>query len=137
TGDKILAALRAAVARLASENIGLDARWGEVQIAMRGQERIAIHGADGSLGVLNMQRSVRIPNGLTPVHGSSYIQIISFDENGPIADAILSYSQSTNPASPYYGDQTRNYSNKHWNRLPFTPQAIARATVGRPIRIRE
>ena len=137
TGDKILAALRAAVARLASENIALDSRWGDVQIAMRGQERIAIHGADGSLGVLNMQRSVRIPNGLTPVHGSSYIQIISFDENGPIADAILSYSQSTNPASPYYGDQTRNYSNKHWNRLPFTPQAIARATVGRPIRIRE
>jgi|APTNR8051073442_1049403.scaffolds.fasta_scaffold04393_5 acyl-homoserine-lactone acylase len=137
TGDKILTALRAAVARLASENIALDAPWGSVQVALRGQDRIAIHGADGALGVLNMQRSVHISGGITPFHGSSYIQVVSFGENGPIADAILSYSQSTNPASPFYGDQTRNYSGKRWNRLPFTPQAIARDSIGRRLVIRE
>jgi acyl-homoserine-lactone acylase len=135
--DALLAALRAAVARLASENIALDAPWGTVQAAVRGAERIPVHGADGGLGVLNLQRSVRVPGGLLPVHGTSYIQVVSFDARGPVADAILSYSQSTDPASPFYADQTRNYAAKRWHRLPFTRDAIARAAIGPAVRIAE
>lgn len=137
TGDALLAALRGAVARLGSEGIPLDARWGDVQVALRGDERIAVHGADGPLGVLNVQRSVKIPGGLTPVHGTSYIQVVSFEEAGPVADAILSYSQSTNPASPHYADQTRNYAAKRWHRLPFNPEAIAAQALGPEVRIAE
>ena len=77
-----------------------------------------------------MQRSRKVDGGITPVHGSSYIQIVSFDEAGPVADAILSYSQSTNPASPHYADQTRNYAAKAWYRLPFTDAEIAAAKIG-------
>ena len=61
-----------------------------------------VHGGPGTLGILNMQESRPAPwGGLMPVHGTSYIQIVGFDEAGPVADAILSYSQSTNPASPH------------------------------------
>jgi acyl-homoserine-lactone acylase len=137
TGQKLLAALRAAVARLGKEGIALDARWGDVQVALRGAERIPVHGASGLMGVLNVQMAAKIPGGLTPYHGSSYIQVVSFDDAGPVADAILSYSQSTNPASPYYADQTRNYATKTWNRLPFSKEAIARASVGPAVRVRE
>ena len=54
-----------------------------------------------------------------------------------MADAILSYSQSTNPASPHYADQTRNYSAKKWHRLPFSDEEIAAAKIGETITLSE
>ena len=104
---------------------------------MRGAEKIPIHGADGNLGVLNVQMSRPVPGGLTPVHGSSYVQVVSFDDQGPVADAVLSYSQSTDPASPWFGDQTRMYSAKQWLRMPFTPDAIAAARIGEKLELSE
>jgi acyl-homoserine-lactone acylase len=136
-GTKLVAALRAGVARLGTENIALDARWGDVQFAMRGSERIPIHGAHGNLGVLNVQMSDKVTGGLTPVHGTSYLQVVSFDETGVIADSNLSYSQSTDPASSWYGDQTRDYSTKTWTRLPFTPAEVRAAAIGPIARLRE
>jgi acyl-homoserine-lactone acylase len=136
-GVKLLAALRAGVTRLAAENIALDARWGDVQFAVRGTQRIPVHGAHGNLGVLNVQMSDKVTGGMVPRHGSSYIQVVSFDETGPIADAILSYSQSTDPASPWFADQTRAYSTKTWTRLPFTSAQVQAAAVGDALRLRE
>ena len=87
--------------------------------------------------IINMQRSRKVPGGITPEHGSSYIQIVGFDEDGPVADAILSYSQSTNPASPHYADQTRNYAAKTWHRLPFSDEEIAAAKIGETVNLQE
>ncbi|KWV92942.1 penicillin acylase family protein [Erythrobacter sp. YT30] len=130
-------ALKEAAEEIKAASIALDAPWGEVQVRLAGDDRIAIHGGPGTAGVLNMQRSRPIEGGLTPVHGSSYIQIVSFDEDGPIAEAILSYSQSTNPASPHYADQTRAYAEQNWHRLPFSDDEIAAARIGEPIRLTE
>ena len=129
-GEAIVAALKEAGDDLTARGFALDARWGDVQVRLAGEDRIAIHGGPGEAGVLNMQRSRDIEGGLTPVHGSSYIQIVGFDEDGPVADAILSYSQSTNPASPHYADQTRLYAAKEWVRLPFSDEEIEAARVG-------
>jgi len=74
---------------------------------------------------------------MVPQHGSSYIQIVSFDENGPVADAILSYSQSTNPASLHYSDQTRNYAAKTWHRLPFSAEEIEAEKIGESLHLTE
>jgi acyl-homoserine-lactone acylase len=136
-GEKLLAALAEAVAELDKAGIALDAPWGEVQRVMAGNDAIPIHGGPGTLGILNMQESVSTPNGLTPRHGTSYIQIVGFDEAGPVADAILSYSQSTNPASPHANDQTRAYAAKQWHRLPWHSEAIAKAAIAKPKRIAE
>ncbi len=135
--DTLRSALKAAIERLGKEGIALDARWGDVQFAQRNADRIPIHGAHGELGVLNVQQAVPVPTGLTPVHGSSYVQVVGFDEFGPVADAVLSYSQSTDPASPHFGDQTREYSTKHWHRLPFTAAAIAADAAGPTLVISE
>ncbi|MBX9731632.1 MAG: penicillin acylase family protein, partial [Sphingomonas sp.] len=137
TGDKLIATLKAAADQLAKENIALDARWGDVQFAQRGDQRIAIHGGDGQLGILNVQIATPVPTGVTPVHGSSYIQVVTFGDTGPQADAVLSYSQSTNPASPHFGDQTLLYSAKRWVRLPFTPAEIAADAQGPAVKISE
>ncbi|PHI36193.1 hypothetical protein CBQ28_15475 [Pseudoalteromonas sp. GCY] len=42
--------------------------------------------------------------------GSSWIMVVSWDENGPIARGLLTHSQSTNPQSEHYDDQTHLYS---------------------------
>ncbi|MGZ5266013.1 MAG: penicillin acylase family protein, partial [Caldimonas sp.] len=63
-------------------------------------------------------------------YGSSYIQTVTFDDRGPVAYAILTYSQSTDPASPHYADQTLLFSRKEWPALPFHPDDVARARVG-------
>ena len=135
-GDTLLAALGEAVAELDAAAIALDAPWGEVQRWTANGEAIPIHGGPGTAGVLNYQDARPAPGGgLVPVHGTSYIQIVGFDESGPVADAILSYSQSTDPASPHFADQTRLYSRKEWVRLPFTPRDIAAQTIAEPKRI--
>lgn len=140
TGDneaKLLATLRGAVEKIKKGGIALDARWGDVQFAVRGKDRIPVHGANHPLGVLNMQRSKAVPGGLVPEHGTSYIQVVSFDATGPVADALLSYSQSTDPASPHYADQTRAFSTKSWHRLPFTVAEVERQKTGVAVRIAE
>lgn len=136
-GERLLAAFAEAVAELDAANIALDAAWGDVQRVMAGNEAIPIHGGPGTAGVLNMQESLPAPGGLVPRHGTSYIQIVGFDEAGPVADAILSYSQSTNPASPHAADQTRAYAAKAWHRLPFHAQDIDAAAIGATKRIGE
>lgn len=138
TGTKLLEALAATVTAMEEAGQALDARWGDEQLVMAGNEAIPIHGGPGGLGILNMQESDRAANGkLIPRHGTSYIQIVGFDDKGPVADAILSYSQSTDPASPHAADQTRAYAEKKWHRLPFHAKAIKAETIGKPRRIRE
>ncbi|OYY91983.1 MAG: acyl-homoserine-lactone acylase [Sphingomonas sp. 28-66-16] len=136
-GAKLLGVLADTQAKLIKDGFALDARWGDTQFAIRGDEHIPIHGADGQLGVLNVQMSKPEAGGLVPYHGSSYIQVVTFDDKGPVADAVLSYSQSTDPASPHFADQTRLYSAKKWVRLPFTPAEIRASADGPAVTIRE
>jgi acyl-homoserine-lactone acylase len=64
--------------------------------------------------------------GYTPiVHGNSYIQVVTWDEAGiPDARGILTYSQSPEPDSAHYADQTQLYSDGEWLDLPFTEEDI-------------
>lgn len=138
TGTALLAALGEAADELGEAGIALDAPWGEVLTQpVPGGQAIAIHGGPGWAGVLNMQEGTKVEGGMIPRHGSSYIQIVGFDEDGPVADAILSYSQSSNPASEHYSDQTRLYSAKQWNRLPFSREEIEASQTGDTLRISE
>jgi acyl-homoserine-lactone acylase len=65
--------------------------------------------------------------GYTPiVAGNSYIQVISWDAEGDLDPrGILTYSQSQEPESPHYADQTRLYSSGEWVRFPFTEEEIS------------
>lgn len=136
---KILEAMAAAVDTLQAQNMALDARWGDVHFAVRGEAKIPVHGGEGSHGVLNAQQARFNPAaaGYVPYHGSSYIQVVTFDRAGPVADAVLSYSQSTDPASPYYGDQTRLYAEEGWHRLPFHRKDIEAEALGPPLKLKE
>ena len=128
-----LLALDRAVTRLREAEIPLDAPLGKIQFVVRNGERIPIY---GGLAFSNVKLKLVPRVGYTDPAASSnsYIQIVSFDEHGPIADAILVNSQSSNPGSPFYSDQTWMYSRKQWVRLPFESgdidaQAIERSTL--------
>jgi acyl-homoserine-lactone acylase len=53
------------------------------------------------------------------------VMTAAFDSNGrPHGEAILTYSQSENPESEHYADQTRLFSQKQWVPMRFTEKEI-------------
>jgi acyl-homoserine-lactone acylase len=136
---KIWDALAGAVKKVRSAGFALDATLGEVQRPVLTDEAIALHGGDEIEGVLNNLGDRTRPGitdkGLRIDYGSSYIQTVTFDERGPVAQALLTYGQSTNPASPHLSDQLRLYAAKQWPQLPFHPEDIARNRIGQTLRL--
>ena len=128
--------LAAAVKTLDEASIALDAPLGEIQYVMRNGGKIGIPGGEGWAGAFSMIVTRLQPEqGYTPVlHGNSYIQVVTWDDSGaPDARAILTYSQSEEPESPHYADQTRLYSEGKWLRLPFTETQIEQARTLRQV----
>ncbi|CAJ0774739.1 Acyl-homoserine lactone acylase PvdQ [Ralstonia condita] len=122
----VFKALKDAVHAVRAAGFALDAPLGTVQAARAPGGPIPLHGGEEYEGVLNKLQSLPIgPKGLAVYYGSSYIQTVTFDDQGPVADAILTYGESSDPASPHAFDQMRMFSSKHWNRLPFSEAAIA------------
>jgi acyl-homoserine-lactone acylase len=123
----VLGALAAAQKKITDAGIALDARWGDVQFAERNGERIGIPGAVGNHGSFSyIVTQFTDGKGYTPIlHGNSYIQVIGWNENGDLdARGILTYSQSPEPDSPHYADQTRLYSRGELIDFPFTEEEI-------------
>lgn len=121
-------ALVTAQKTLDDAGIALDSPWGEVQFAERNGERIPIPGGQGWAGMFSMiMANLEKGKGYTPIiHGNSYIQVISWDKEGKLdARGILTYSQSQEPDSAHYSDQTQLYSKGKWLEFPFTEQEIS------------
>jgi acyl-homoserine-lactone acylase len=102
-----------------------DMRWGDVQVVSSGGKQTPIHGGPATLGIYNAIQSVPRDDGrLEVVSGTSYLQVVTFDDKGPHAEGLLAFSLSSDPASKYSRDQTQAFSNKQWSVLPFTEQQI-------------
>jgi acyl-homoserine-lactone acylase len=141
TGDPALVesvrgALATAVTVLQDNDIALDAPWGDVQFIERNGEQIPLPGGSGAMLFSVISASLVAGEGYSDVRaGNSYIQAVSWDESDcPDANAILTYSQSTDPASPHYADATKLYSQSGWIDMPFCEsdrdaQEIRRETI--------
>lgn len=125
-------ALANALRNLDAENVELDSAWGTVQFDARGETAIPIHGGDGNMGVYAAISAGLGEGGYTDIRsGNSYIQAVTWDDSDcPLADTILVPSQSSNPDSPHYRDQTALYSRKEWVRFPFCAEQIEAAQIG-------
>jgi acyl-homoserine-lactone acylase len=134
TASKIWEALGDAVKKMRDAGFAPDVALGQVQRAIFSDADIALHGGDEIEGVLNNLGDRGRPgisqHGIRIDYGTSYVQTVTFDEQGPVAQALLTYGQSTNPASPHQTDQLRLYAAKQWPSLPFHPQDIARQRLG-------
>jgi acyl-homoserine-lactone acylase len=56
--------------------------------------------------------------------GSSFVMVLEYTAQGPRAQAFLTYSQSGDPGSPLFYDQTELFSAKKWRRILFTEAEI-------------
>jgi len=133
--DKAIALekLAQAIENMNTAGLALDSTLGDAQFAYRGGEKIAIHGGGGAEGVANIigQRNydtlaaqVRgnkikgskylTDKGYAITYGTSFLLSLSFTDDGPVAEAFLTYSESGDPSSEHYSDQTKLFSKKQW-----------------------
>ena len=127
-----------AVSDLRSAGIPLDAPLRGWQYERRGGEKIPIHGGPGTVGVFNAINVGWSGNPAEPGYpnvpsGSSFVMVTQFTDGACGADdrSILTFSQSENPNSPYFADQTRMFSNKEWVDPAFCEDEV-QAQVGDP-----
>jgi acyl-homoserine-lactone acylase len=128
SSQAVLDALSAAVSDLRSKGIALDAPLGALQGTNRGSLRIPVPGCTDPEGCFNVLSSDEDSKGrYDPTAGSSFIMTAAFKGRGkPTAQALLSYSQSENPRSKHFADQTKLFSAKRWLPMRFTDRQIRR-----------
>lgn len=138
-GPRVWDALAQAVTKVRAAGFALDAPLAQVQRAATSAEPIGVPGGDEIEGVLNNIGDRRAPGigarGLQIDYGTSWLQAVTFDDRGPVARGLLTFGQSTDPASPHATDQTRLFARQEVPRLPFHADDIARARIGEPLKL--
>jgi acyl-homoserine-lactone acylase len=145
--DPVLVALARAVIRLADNAIALDTPLGDVQFTRKGDAEIPIHGGlsspEGAFNVVDYRAGLNstipdmprgtVVNGPTGLASDGYVinagtniaMMVEFTADGPHAMAVFSRSQSDDPDSPHFTDQTELFSAEGWRPVLFTEEEIA------------
>lgn len=125
-------ALAAAVSSMQARGIPLDAAIGEVQHAPQPGAAPMPGCSDG--GGCYAAIGGLFPSPTAKQTSVSYgTSIVMFTElqagHDPLSKALLAYSQSEDPTSPYYEDQTQRLSKNEWITLPWTPASVAEEAI--------
>jgi acyl-homoserine-lactone acylase len=144
-GDpQALLKLARAVRLLEQQGHPVNVPLGKLQHSNRNGKRIPIHGGGLYEGIANivgyggnsttlepLPPPARVngsryltKDGYPITSGTSFIMALEFTAQGPRAQAFLTYSQSGDPASPLFSDQTELFSAKQWRRILFTEAEI-------------
>ena len=130
--SEVMADLADTVQRLSDAGIPLASEWGNVHFDTRNGETFPIHGGRGGSGVYNAISSGGLVDGVgyTPIfHGSSYIQAVRWQQGWPVVQAIVTYSQSTDPDSPHFSDMTQVFSDQGWVSFPYRVRDIKKEQI--------
>lgn len=145
--DPIGSALAQAITRITGAGLAIDVRLGDAQYAPKDGLRVGIPGGSGREGLIAItagsdgdgtllprpeEASLPLVHGRTglrqggyPVgYGNSYILAVQLTDEGPQAQAVMAYSQSADPASPHYDDQTLLYGAGGSHAVRFTEADI-------------
>ncbi len=133
---------------LKAHGVPLDAGFGQVQHAPQSTQ-IPIPGCPGenasgqSPGCFN---AIYSPNDTAatagPVNGGPYGEVnegsslvltTQLNPSGPLSQGILTYSQATDPTSPWYSNMTKLYSTGRWVRLPYTASDLRKTHPLKPL----
>lgn len=140
--DPLETALLAALASLDKAGVAPDARLGDIQYFQKGDKRFEIHGGgriDGTTNLVSFapgRHLTRLPamergnvvnprTGLTDRgyainYGTSFLLLVQFTDHGPNARGILTYSNSSDPRSAHYSDQTELWQKKQLRPMRYT-----------------
>jgi acyl-homoserine-lactone acylase len=122
-----------ALSDLSAAHLPYNVPLGSVQYVVRNGKNIPLPGGPGDpLGEFNaIYQNVLQQPGADPSEGSSYIQDVTWTPGDPCPDAatVLTYSESANPDSPHYADQTVLFSHSQWATAYFCPDDVASHAV--------
>ena len=112
-------ALGDAIVALHKAHVPIDTTLGAVQFVSYHGSHITIPGGPGDDdGIFNVIYDGTVPgDSLTaPDFGSSFIQVVTWQPGSscPVGSTILTYSESSNPTSPHFADQTKLFSKKQF-----------------------
>ncbi len=125
-------ALATAVSSMEARGIPLDASTGEVQRAPQAGAAPLPGCSDGGECFAAIGSSFPTPTAKqAEVTGGTSIVMFTELQAGhePLAKALLAYSQSEDPTSPYYEDQTQRLSKNEWITLPWTPASVTEDAI--------
>lgn len=115
----ILQAFGKAIDLFQTAGVAMDAPLGSVQFLTVAGEKIPLSAGEEFEGVPNKLETYGFVNrSYTPLLGSSYVQFVSLKLGATSVRGILTYSQSTDPSSPYYNNQLKTYSSRQLYNLP-------------------
>jgi len=138
--DPIARNLATAVLNLQTAGVPLDAPLGQVQYTKRGEHLVPIHGGGGSDGIPNqvfysvLQTSLdpnpsrgEVINPATDLttegyiinYGASFVMTMGYTDEGPEAEALLTYGQSDDPSSPHFIDQFQWFAGEQWRPILY------------------
>ncbi len=109
------------------------ARPADVQVLSRPEGALSIPGGRYTFNNWRGQKTQVAPGSFiytgdpktnAGAYGNSYMQFVTWDDAGPVAEGILTYSQSSDPAHVNFSDQTRKYAAGEWVKLPYTEAQI-------------
>ena len=149
--DEILGSMAAAVLTLQRAGLEPDVRLGDVQFRQRGEEKIPVsggpyfagviavstHSGGGNTTLLPVPQQGAVVNSTTDLtdegylinNGNSWVMVMSFEDEGPVARAAMTYSQSEDPDSPHFKDQTELYAEETLRDVAFTEDQITSKLV--------
>ena len=111
-------ALGDAIQALTKAGLPLDTAVGSIQYVTYHGRPIPIPGGPGDTdGIYNVIGAGGFPGDspTAPDFGSSFIQVVTWNNTAcPVGATILTYSESANPDSPDYADQTELFSHQRW-----------------------
>jgi acyl-homoserine-lactone acylase len=119
-----------ALALMHHDHLPFNVKLGTVQYVVRHGKHIPLQGGpgdpDGEFNAIDQNVFDPASRGAEPTIGSSYIQVVSWHshQHCPTARQILTYSQSDNPKSPYFDDQTKLFSQGKWEQEYFCSKAV-------------
>ena len=120
---RVQRALADAVQDFAARDLPADTELGAVQK----WAGIPLPGCNGDKGCFNVLEAGPDAGTGTPpagAFGTSFLMAVELTPDGPRTDTLLTYGQSSNPASPHYTDQTRLFARKQWITERFTQAEI-------------
>src|SRR2546421_916345 len=125
-----------AIEDLNGAGLALDTAPGAVQYVTRHGQRIPIHGGPGDPdGEFNALGVPFTGQGFAENEfGSSYVQVVTWSKKAcPEAATILTYSLSSNPESPFAGDQTELFSKRQWLTERFCSRDVREHTQSKKV----
>jgi acyl-homoserine-lactone acylase len=141
----LLTGLARALLRMRDLGFAPNVRMDAVQYTLKGSDRIPVPGSTEDVGIANMAEYSPAPGtSLEPVfdagtpvpgsdltasgyvvnYGTSFLLTVGYTAHGLDARCVLTFSESIDPASPHFADQTRLFAQKKLRECRYTEASI-------------